>query len=282
MNINLPSPFEIGKLYNRQEDIHAKYKGNERSGIARCKEHPYIFIFTGETGAQYGYKDGYDEEGIFHYTGEGQTGDMKFTVGNKAVIDHDQDNKRLLLFQKTGDRKPYRYMGEFTYIGYEHKTIPDREGNDRQGIVFQLMNVDDYVEISDQIDTSQYKNKPIEELRERAYSAVKPVKEAKSRENKKIYYERNQDIKAYVLARANGICECCGKPAPFEKKDGTPYLETHHIGKLSDKGMDAPDRMAAITPNCHREIHHGANGKEIDARLSEAITELENTLQPKI
>lgn len=272
-------PYETGKLYNRKEGIHLKYGGSRQSGISPSADHPYVFIFTGETGEQYGYKDGYDDEGIFHYTGEGQTGDMVFKSGNKAIRDHKQNGKDLLLFQHRGKGKPYRFLGQFICIGYEYKTIPDRDDRDRQGIVFQLMNIEDGGETGYQEDIVQPKTSSLEQLREKAYSAVKPVKEAKSRENRKIYYERNKDIKAYVLARAKGTCECCGQPAPFNKPDGTPYLETHHIGKLSDSGMDTPDRMAAITPNCHREIHYGLSGKEIDARLSGTIAEKEKVNQ---
>jgi hypothetical protein len=38
-------------------------------------------------------------------------------------------------------------------------------------------------------------------------------------------YQRNPDVVAEVLFRANGICDICMQPAPFERrKDGTPYL----------------------------------------------------------
>ncbi|MGH1352547.1 MAG: HNH endonuclease [Methyloligellaceae bacterium] len=272
------NPFKPGKLYSRQEDIHSKYGGNRQSGISYSKDSPYIFIFTGDTGAQYGYRDGYDEENVLHYTGEGQIGNMVFTRGNLEIRDHLQNGKDLLLFEATGKGKPYKFLGQFNYIGYQYKTIPDSEGQERKGIIFQLMNAEDEGYVESQEEEQQLSNKSLEELRKSAYSSTKTVKEAKSVENKKVYYERNQAIKSYVLRRANGICECCGKPAPFNKPDGTPFLESHHIGKLSDKGMDSPDRMAALTPNCHREIHYSENGKEIDERLAEAIVNKEEEL----
>ena len=78
--------------------------------------------------------------------------------------------------------------------------------------------------------------------------------------------------------RANGICECCGIPAPFEDKNGQPFLEVHHIQKLSDNGLDSPENVAAITPNCHRRIHFGADGKKIDGVLAEKIRRQEMDL----
>lgn len=60
----------------------------------------------------------------------------------------------------------------------------------------------------------------------------------------------------YAKIRANGICELCAKPAPFEDKFGIPFLETHHIIFLSKGGTDTVDNVAAICPNCHRKIHN--------------------------
>jgi 5-methylcytosine-specific restriction protein A len=71
-------------------------------------------------------------------------------------------------------------------------------------------------------------------------------------------YRRNPDVIVEVLSRANGICENCDKPAPFiRRRDGTPYLEVHHIIQLSKGGNDTINNAVAICPNCHRELHFG-------------------------
>nr|VFJ94220.1 MAG: 5-methylcytosine-specific restriction enzyme A [Candidatus Kentron sp. LFY] len=71
-------------------------------------------------------------------------------------------------------------------------------------------------------------------------------------------YRRNPDVVAEVLLRADGVCEKCKKPAPFNRsKDGTPYLEVHHIVQLSNDGDDTVDNSIALCPNCHREKHYG-------------------------
>jgi 5-methylcytosine-specific restriction protein A len=49
--------------------IHDEYGGNRQGGIAPSAKAPYIFIFSGKSGAQYGYKDGWDNQNIFSYTG---------------------------------------------------------------------------------------------------------------------------------------------------------------------------------------------------------------------
>ncbi|WP_079914142.1 HNH endonuclease [Paenibacillus sp. 32352] len=71
-------------------------------------------------------------------------------------------------------------------------------------------------------------------------------------------FKRNPDVIAEVLVRANGKCEKCGNPAPFNRaSDGTPYLEVHHKKRLADGGEDTVDNAIAVCPNCHRELHFG-------------------------
>jgi 5-methylcytosine-specific restriction protein A len=72
-----------------------------------------------------------------------------------------------------------------------------------------------------------------------------------------IRYQRNPDVVAAVLERANGHCERCRNPAPFLRSDGTPYLEVHHSIGLADGGPDTVANALALCPNCHRELHYG-------------------------
>lgn len=71
-------------------------------------------------------------------------------------------------------------------------------------------------------------------------------------------FDRNPFVIVMALNRANGICELCGKNAPFSRrKDGTPYLEVHHKNRLADGGEDIIENVIAICPNCHRKQHFG-------------------------
>jgi|BioPla2DNA2_1021312.scaffolds.fasta_scaffold08080_7 5-methylcytosine-specific restriction endonuclease McrA len=92
---------------------------------------------------------------------------------------------------------------------------------------------------------------------------------AKERHTK--YYERSKAIKLYALARANGVCEGCGNPAPFVRQEGTPYLEVHHIRKLADGGPDDPRWVIALCPNCHRRAHYRIDASEFNVRLTEDV-----------
>jgi hypothetical protein len=73
-----------------------------------------------------------------------------------------------------------------------------------------------------------------------------------------IVFDRNADVVAELLCRAEGVCELCKKPAPFARaSDGTPYLEVHHRQRLADGGEDTVENAIAICPNCHRQQHFG-------------------------
>ncbi|MDS0284030.1 HNH endonuclease [Haloarcula onubensis] len=84
-------------------------------------------------------------------------------------------------------------------------------------------------------------------------------------------YSRSEKIKRFVLARADGTCEGCGRPAPFDRKDGSPYLEVHHLDELAEGGADAPDNVVALCPNCHCQIHYGKNGTEYNDDLRKKL-----------
>lgn len=72
-------------------------------------------------------------------------------------------------------------------------------------------------------------------------------------------YNRDPEVVSWVINRAKGRCESCSNPAPFRKDDGTPFLEVHHLRSLADGGSDTTTNAVAICPNCHRELHYGAN-----------------------
>ena len=268
--------FEVGKVYSRTRDIHDVYGGSRQSGISTPKDQPLIFLFTGGSGEQYGYQDRWDAEGVFLYCGEGQRGDMEFVRGNRAIRDHAAEGKDLLLFQSLGKGQGVRYMGTFACAGSVHQPGVDRDGRPRRLIVFQLV---------PQADMPSYAAsaaagapvQPLDVLREAAYRAATPSSAATSGHAKRSYYERSEAVRQYVLARAAGICESCAKPAPFNRSDGSPYLEPHHIRRVSDGGPDHPRWVAAICPNCHREVHFGASGSARNAALGARLGELEDT-----
>lgn len=129
-------PFIPDQEYRRR-DIHIQYGGNRQAGICPSSTHPFIFIFTGKTGDQHGYKDMWENDFIFSYTGEGQSGDMQFIRGNLALRDHIKDGKRIFLFQQSS--KGYvHFLSEMTLFDFGPFETHDTLGNSRLGIKFFL------------------------------------------------------------------------------------------------------------------------------------------------
>lgn len=87
-------------------------------------------------------------------------------------------------------------------------------------------------------------------------------------------YQRDAAVKAWILQQANGKCESCGQPAPFNGSDGQPFLEVHHVRQLADSGPDTVTNAVALCPNCHREAHYGENSRTLVSQLYERVSRL--------
>lgn len=146
----IPLPFIPNQLYNRRSDIHAKYGGNWQSGICPSANYPYIFIFSGKSGSQHGYKDGWDNPNVYSYTGEGQIGDMKFTKGNLALRDHVKNGKRVFLFQIVS-KGIVRFIDEVEVFDTGYFETHDTFGNQRIGITFFFKRVGIYIPIQPEL-----------------------------------------------------------------------------------------------------------------------------------
>jgi len=111
--------FVQGQTYRRKH-IHDEYGGQRQGGVSTPASHPTIFLFTGDSGLQYGYEDGWQLDGTFLYTGEGQRGDMKYIKGNRAINYHLALGKDLHLFSQ-GKKGAVRYICQMVCTGSEYR-----------------------------------------------------------------------------------------------------------------------------------------------------------------
>lgn len=277
-----------GKTYYRK-DLLELYGGQLQKGIWTPKEFPVVFLFSGDSGELYGYEDGWSKDDeVFRYTGEGQKGQMTFSSGNKAIRDHRQDGKDLLVFKDLGKGKGVRYEGLFEYIDHREVDGYDKDRNPRKIIVFDLVRVNTGA-LAEQTDSSAEPNTDsgqaspasLEDLRSAAYAASNnSPAEKRTGQTKRTWRERSRAVRLYVLARAKGICEACDEDAPFLRQhDGSPYLEPHHTTRLADEGLDHPSTVAAICPTCHRRIHFGIDGDAWNRRLQGRLAVKEPRVQ---
>jgi 5-methylcytosine-specific restriction enzyme A len=162
--------------------------------------------------------------------------------------------------------------------GYHWHAGPDTTGQPRQMIIFELTPLSAFeAEITSDIESVLPpvldNSLSLEALRNRALADAAPTRNPVERQTS--YRQRSQWIKRYALRRANGTCEGCGIPAPFNMPDGQPYLEVHHIRRLSDGGPDHPRWVIAICPNCHRRAHYAEDAVTYNAHLRQVAQERE-------
>ena len=67
-------------------------------------------MFTGQSGAKYGYDDERTEDRVFFYTREGREGYMSFSRGDRAIGDYAKDGEGLHPFEK-GKGGDYTRLG---------------------------------------------------------------------------------------------------------------------------------------------------------------------------
>lgn len=81
-------------------------------------------------------------------------------------------------------------------------------------------------------------------------------------------FVRSPYISDYAKRRAKGVCQLCGKEAPFNDLKGKPYLESHHVIWLSQGGEDSIYNTVALCPNCHKKMHILNDANDIEILLN--------------
>ncbi len=233
-----PIAFRQGKQYLRK-DIIDTYGGQSRSGITTPSRHPLIFLFTSKSGKDFGYDDGWTDDGTFEICGEGQVGDMEFVRGNKAILQHSEEGKELHLFEAVGNGY-VRYVSKMVYKSYREDQGPDLNGDMRKRIIFELTP-----------QTSITDN-------DREFTSTEMV------EGKKVLrytttYERRSGLKKTALAIHGYDCLACG--CNFEEvygEHGKGFIHVHHVKPLSESGetnVDPKTDLIPLCPNCHAMVH---------------------------
>ena len=215
-----------------------------------------------------------------HYTGMGSIGDQTLGTQNKTLYESNLNGVEVHLFE-VFELREYTYQGVVVYNekGYQENQT-DIDGNQRKVWMFPLELKDGKpVRVNDTVIKKLQETKQ-KSLRKLNTKQIKRLAESKKEtaqsyritETKSI--ERDEYIKLYALERADGNCQLCDKPAPFLKKNGSPYLEVHHINYLANKGSDTIDNVAALCPNCHRKMHSLELERDIDKLKKLALEKL--------
>lgn len=174
------------------------------------------------------------------------------------------------------------YQAHFSSTG--RKVVPS--GNRTKRIMINVPGVNngefwepiiygESLELFQPTDDENILNKRVGLLIKKTLSEPKGYKEPGTVERLQKIYVRDPMVKAWILQQSKGICESCGKNAPFYLNDGSPYLEVHHVIPLSLAGADTTSNCVALCPNCHRALHYSQNAKELIEMLYIKIDRLQ-------
>jgi len=155
----------------KRRELHDVFGGGRQGGIAPSLKSPEIFLFTDpKSGKRHGYTDGWGDDGLFHYTGEGQRGDQQMKAGNQAILNHKKDERRLRLFDGSGGMVTYVGLFEISStMPYYTTDAPETDSpNIRSVIVFRLVPLDAKPQSSERSmglpEKTHVANVPIESL----------------------------------------------------------------------------------------------------------------------
>jgi hypothetical protein len=121
--------------------LQAEYGGRTQGGIGPSRKTPNVLIFSDPVaGEPHGYYDGWQKDGCFHYTGEGQRGDQQLKSGNASILNHEAEGRALRVFE--GARGRVTYLDEFELDQsrpfYWTDAPETGDGPTRQVVVFRL------------------------------------------------------------------------------------------------------------------------------------------------
>ncbi|WP_241360754.1 HNH endonuclease [Pseudomonas aeruginosa] len=250
-----PAP---GATLNNHE-LTAIFLCSGQGGMRRSKRTNTLVIVSNHVESVY---DDRWLNDVLHYTGMGQVGPQSLEFNQNRTLSESPTNSVAVHLFEVFTKRVYTYIGEVVLAGapYQEQQL-DAEGNDRSVWVFPLQLKtgclpkipDTTLKALDQVKEKQARCLSDDEVEKLAKQQGQ--RNVSTRNVSATQYQRSPWVAENARRRAKGYCELCGEPAPFKRKDGSPYLETHHIEWLANGGEDTVENTVALCPNCHRKMH---------------------------
>lgn len=255
---------KLGNTYNNTE-VSKAFNIAIQGGMRKSKLNNCLVLFSAEAGDL--YSDSWDGD-ILNFSGQG-SGDQDINYGqNKTLARSRESGITLYLFINIAANKNV-YYGEVR-LEDDPYTINDGQ---RNAIIFPLEflgNKDKLHECNKRVGYSAEHEQRKRAQKLSTSKLIKQVRQHQTGEKKVSWrpvtekaYLRNQGLVKLAREFAKGKCQLCEYPAPFNDKEGEPFLEVHHIKWLSKGGSDSIDNVIALCPNCHRRMHQIADPDDV-------------------
>lgn len=251
----LPSP---GDVLNNDE-IGRRFVVGNMGGMRRSTKLNLLVLISDPFKGL--YQDRWEGD-VLYYTGMGPTGDQSLTYAqNRTLNESPQTGIPVHLFEAL-DPMEYTYAGEVTLTGPpQQEEQVDDDGHVRKVWMFPIrlkpggtipVLSDTQARTIEQTQAAKARRLSTAELKARAKRAkATPI----VRFAQAASYVRDAAVAEYAKRLANGHCDLCERPAPFQNKQKEAYLECHHIVWLAKGGDDTVENTVALCPNCHRKMH---------------------------
>lgn len=280
-------PFSVGAEYKRTQLLDFVGSRQAQSGVIWGPLEPGCLICTsgGRHGRKVGYFDEPQGDGSWLYLGQGGAGDQQLTnIANARLL---RGDRTVLLFTSReptskevalngGYGKLFTFRGAYNVVETTFVTPATGPRAGDRLIRFTLVPTSAPAAEEAHLPGGENSSQHLLELRE-ALNAVAAAGPA-GRIGVVEYRRRSKAVHRYALLRAEGICELCAAPAPFECERGIPFLEVHHLHRLADDGPDTPENVAAICPNCHRAVHYAGHRIQLQSTLIQSVRAKELSL----
>ena len=90
--------------------------------------------------------------------------------------------------------------------------------------------------------------------------------------NRMLAYASSQfaELENKIKKNADGKCELCGEPAPFDDFSGNPYLEVFYLQKYAIVNSKLINNAVALCPNCHAKLEYAPDKEDIQKLIKVA------------